>query len=166
MNDTKPTKTMRVRIKKGAPIIQNHRVSKWPACYPLDNEYAGEDYQYVAKNPDMEFEAQWDGQVWECKTSEYGNGSIFVIDFDNVEPINNDPSIVMRNPEGILGAVIDLSDCWVDYYKTAIREDFKLDMLIADCLYKLGMAIDPEGYKGDSGFDKFIKDLKIWLDDK
>jgi len=166
MNDTKPIKTMRVKIKKGAPIFQNYRSSKWPVCCPPDSEYAGEEYQYVTKNPDREFEAQWDGQVWECKADGYGNGSIFVLEFDGVKPINTEPSIVMRNPKGILGAVIDLSECWVDYYKMAIRKDFELNTLIEDCLYKLGMAIDPEGYKGDDGFDKFIKDLKKWLDDK
>jgi hypothetical protein len=180
MFDTKPIKTMRVKIKKGAPLIQNNRAGIWPFCCPPDSEYAGEEYKYVAKNPDMEFEARWTGQYWRCKangygslkiygdTGEYGNGSIFVYAFDGVEilqdlPMDSKPPIVMRNPKGLLGIVEDISDFWVGYDKIATRENFDLNLLIEDCLYGLAIAIDQEGYEG-YGYDKFIKDLKKWLD--
>ena len=90
----------RVRIKEGASIFQDHHFGKWPNCCPPNSEYEGEEYQYVAKNPDMEFDGEWNGRYWDCKsdgyghlksrgdTGAYGNGSIFVIGLDSVEILN------------------------------------------------------------------------------
>ena len=85
------------RIKKGAPIFQDYRQGNWPKCLPPDKEYKGEPYQRQAKNPDMLFEAGWNGRYWNCTADgyghlkfygddgEYGNGSIFVYGFSSVD---------------------------------------------------------------------------------
>lgn len=83
-----------VRIKSGTLISQDHAVFRWPECKPPRSEYLGEVYQYRAKNPDMIFEAIWDGKYWNCTRSGYGrlelygNGTILVVDQAGVEVDN------------------------------------------------------------------------------
>jgi hypothetical protein len=79
---------------------------------------------------------------------------------------NSKPSIILHNPEGMNGAINSLSEFWAQYSKQPACENYKLDMLIEDCLYVIGVAIDPEGYAFTNGYDKFIEDLKKWLDNK
>jgi len=86
----------RGRIVEGAGIFQDHQGGKWPQCCPPRSEYNGEQYQYRAKDPDMIFDAEWNGRYWDCKADgygylrsngepgEYGNGSIFVHAFEGV----------------------------------------------------------------------------------
>lgn len=99
---TSPTQpvVMRVRIKEGTLIFQDHHSSEWPYCFPPKSEYEGEEYQHIAKNPDMEFDGEWNGRCWYCKADgygylkscgdigEYGNGGIFVTGLDGVEILN------------------------------------------------------------------------------
>ena len=85
------------KIKRGAQTFQDHHFDKWPGCEPPSKEYEGEPYQYLAKNPDMLFEARWNGRYWDCKADgyghlklygdngDYGNGSIYVNGFTNVD---------------------------------------------------------------------------------
>lgn len=84
----------RGRIITGSPIFQDHHFGKWPICCPPRSEYAGAEYQYRAKDPDMVFDVEWNGRRWECKADgygylshagKYGNGSIFVSGRDGVE---------------------------------------------------------------------------------
>ncbi len=87
------------RIKEGASIFQDHHFDKWPGCKPPAKEYEGDPYQRQAKNPAMLFEARWNGRYWECKADgyghlrsnkdpgDYGNGSILVHGFSNVDII-------------------------------------------------------------------------------
>ena len=77
--------TRRVRIKVGAMVSQDYRVFRWPATASSDAD------------PDMEFDAEWNGRFWDCRADgfgrrrwrgddgEYGNGSIFVHDHGGVE---------------------------------------------------------------------------------
>jgi len=89
---SRPTK-VKVRIKPGAVISQDHGFFRWPNCYPPESEYPGEEYRCAAKNPDMEFSATWNGSFWNCKApgygeiGNYGSGSILVRGYDNVEII-------------------------------------------------------------------------------
>ena len=82
-----------VRIKEGARIGQDFHFGCWPDCCPPESEYAGEQYQYVAKNPEMRFVGYWDGQSWICKApgygnkDDYGNGAVHVFEKDGVEEI-------------------------------------------------------------------------------
>ena len=98
---TKPERLFRrVRIKEGSAIFQDRRFGKWPECCPPQSEYEGEEYQYRAKDPDMEFDGEWDGTRWDCKADgyghmklhgdpgEYGNGSIFALGLDSVEVLD------------------------------------------------------------------------------
>jgi len=63
----------RGRIKLGASITHDHRVSTWPSCCPPPNEYSSdEDYRYRAKNPDMIFDVVWNKEFWTCKADGYG----------------------------------------------------------------------------------------------
>ena len=81
---------MIVRIKRGALISQDFRVRRWPECFPPRSEYDADKYKPEAKDPDMEFDATWNGRFWTCKadgygSGEYGNGSIFVTGYDGVD---------------------------------------------------------------------------------
>lgn len=79
--------------------MHDHHFGKWPACCPPLSEYEGEEYEYIAKNPEMIFDVEWNGKFWNCKADGYGylkskgdigvygNGSIFVTGFDYVEVI-------------------------------------------------------------------------------
>lgn len=79
---------MKVRIKTGTLISQDHAIGRWPASRNGDD---------VDEN--MEFDAEWNGSRWDCRadgvgrrswlgeTGGYGNGSIFVHDKDGVEII-------------------------------------------------------------------------------
>jgi len=90
---------MQGRIKVGAMIGHDFRFYDWPACAPPNSEYEDEEYQFVAKNPNMVFDVLWDGFRWECRANGYGrrawedevggfgNGPIFVKDYDDVEVI-------------------------------------------------------------------------------
>lgn len=76
----------RVRIKVGALVSQDFGYGRWPATK------SGEDV-----SPDMEFDAEWTGEWWDCMADGfgrrawlgegggYGNGSIFVHDINGVE---------------------------------------------------------------------------------
>lgn len=87
----------RGRIKLGASLTHDHRCGYWPNCIPPYSEYKGEEYQYQAKDPNMVFSVEWNGRFWKCKADgyghiksrgdigEYGNGSILVSGFNNVE---------------------------------------------------------------------------------
>ena len=87
------------RIVRGAGIFQDFHFGRWPQCCPPDFEYDGEEYQYVAKYPDMVFAVEWNGSHWTCRadgygnlrsmgeTGRYGSGCIFVKQFDGVELI-------------------------------------------------------------------------------
>jgi hypothetical protein len=82
---TELMKTRRVRINIGALVGQDFGTGKWPATA------AGEDV-----DPDMEFDAEWTGEWWDCRADgfgrrswrgeagAYGNGSIFVFDINGV----------------------------------------------------------------------------------
>ena len=98
---TKPESLFRrVRIKEGSGVFQDHHFGKWPECCPPQSEYEGDEYQYRAKNPDMEFDGEWNGRWWNCvadgygrlkrygEEGEYGNGSIFVPGLDSVEVLD------------------------------------------------------------------------------
>lgn len=75
---------MQVRIKHGASIFQDFQSRTWPQ---------------ITENPDIEFTAEWNGRYWDCRadgyghltsrgdTGDYGNGSILVHGYDNVEII-------------------------------------------------------------------------------
>lgn len=89
---------MRVRIKIGAPIFHDYFVGKWPQCKPPKSE--GSTLR-VTEFPDKIFDAEWkSGRYWDCRADgygymqskgdagEYGNGSIFVHDYDGVEFID------------------------------------------------------------------------------
>jgi hypothetical protein len=85
------------KIRIGAGIMQDLHWGEWPNCVPPRKEYEGEEYKYLAKNPDMLFEASWNGRYWSCKADgyghlkfygdagDYGNGSIFVYGFSSVD---------------------------------------------------------------------------------
>jgi hypothetical protein len=95
---------VKVRIKMGASICHDHHFGRWPECCPPDKEYAGEEYQYIAKNTDMVFDARFNGKSWVCKADgygylasngengDYGNGSINVVWFDDVEILSEGDS--------------------------------------------------------------------------
>lgn len=89
---------MQGRIKRGVTVWQDFGAGKWPQCKPPNSEYEGEEYQYLAKNPEMLFDVTWvggDSGYWDCRADgygyhrrdggEYGCGSIFVNDRDGVE---------------------------------------------------------------------------------
>ncbi len=78
---------MQAKIKIGAEIMHDRSFGTWPNCCPPISEYAGEEYQYQAKNPDMLFDVEWKasgGGYWNCvapgygERGNYGSGSIFV----------------------------------------------------------------------------------------
>lgn len=86
-------------IRENACIFQDHHFIQWPCCLPPQIEYDKEEYQYLAKNPNMIFNVYWNGQYWDCKAygygihdvkdnNSYGNGSIFVRKFDDIEIIS------------------------------------------------------------------------------
>ena len=90
---------MRGRIKRGAMVLHDRVLGRWPSCCPPSSEYDGEQYRYEAKDPGMVFDVARNGRRWECRADgygmfrsrgeagEYGNGSVFVIDGDGVELI-------------------------------------------------------------------------------
>jgi hypothetical protein len=67
----------KAKIKAGAPISQDIRYMRWPACLAP----GGGD---VAADPDMEFDVQDQGEYFDLSApgygikGQYGNGSIFV----------------------------------------------------------------------------------------
>lgn len=76
---------MKVRIKRGTLVAQDFMVGNWP------DTRAG-----TAEDPDMEFDAEWNGTFWDCcawgygrickgVSNGYGNGSIFAFGEDGVE---------------------------------------------------------------------------------
>ena len=82
------TETVKVRIKPGAAVFQDRYFGQWPVlrCDRAD--------------PDTLFDAEWNGSRWECRADgygyhrsdgddgEYGNGSLFVLGRDGVEPVS------------------------------------------------------------------------------
>ena len=92
----------RGRIKSETIVFHDHHFGIWPECCPPESEYKGEKYQYLAKNPEMFFDVEWNGRWWDCKADgygylrsrgedgEYGNGSIMVNDFDGVELVREE----------------------------------------------------------------------------
>lgn len=82
----------RVRINVGAYVGQDHAFGRWPYSR------GGEDI-----DPDMVFDAKWDGRCWECRADghgrktwlgepgEYGNGCIYVTKFDGVTMLDDAP---------------------------------------------------------------------------
>ena len=81
---------MKVRIKRGALVAQDFMVWNWP------DTRAG-----TAADPDMEFEAEWNGTFWDCRAwgygkmtngvpGAYGNGSIFAFRKDGVEVLQDE----------------------------------------------------------------------------
>lgn len=94
---------MKAKIKRGSFIGQDRSYFNWPECFPHDSEYNRNavDYRFETKFPDAVFECEWNGKYWECvrngygslKASEsYGNGSIFVFDYNGIEflPMNDE----------------------------------------------------------------------------
>lgn len=92
---------IKAKIKIGSKISQDFSYFKWPNCFPPNSEYENNDYYYETKFPDAEFECEWYGKHWNCvkdgygslKNSEsYGNGSIFVLDYNGIEfsPFNDE----------------------------------------------------------------------------
>lgn len=96
----------RGRIRVGHTVAHDFRLWTWPECCPPKSEYAGEDYRYRAKNPDMVFDVVWDGRWWHCKADGYGElrtfdwlkgedhygaGKILILnDFEAVELVSED----------------------------------------------------------------------------
>ena len=95
---------MKVKIKPGSTIAQDHRFFSWPGCCPPSQEFDEEElYQYRTKYPDAEFIAEYqedsfykpgywvcrrDGygmRPWVGERGAYGNGSIIVSGTDSVE---------------------------------------------------------------------------------
>ena len=83
---------MKVRIKVGAMVTQDHAVGHWPSCLPP----AG----WGDVDPCMAFEAEQTVRgYWHCKADgfgggipgappgRYGNGGITVLDADGVEAL-------------------------------------------------------------------------------
>ncbi len=87
---------MKVKIKEGARIFQDHHFLRWPNCKPPQREYECEKYQFKTKYPDAEFSAKKESRYWDCwrdgygAKGDYGNGSIFVHDMDGVEIVNEE----------------------------------------------------------------------------
>ena len=79
------------------------------------------------------------------------------------DPQGRNEAIVMRNPGGMREAVKSLSEYWVTYSEQEGYEDYRLETLLDDCLYGIGIAVDPEGYAYAQGYRKFKEDLKAWL---
>lgn len=126
------------RIKLGTPIFQDHRFCKWPECCPPESEYHGDDYEYLAKDPYMIFDVEWDGRSWDCKANgygyhkslgyngEYGNGSIFIRIFDGVELITEN-----RELESRLNELNEMKKS-LNNIKRSIEDDFMWDGIWVD----------------------------------
>lgn len=90
------------RIKKCALISQDHRVMAWPTCMPPKSHYPRIPYVNEALDPDMLFictkRLRGDEAYWDCKSNgygmlctevgEYGNGSIYVNNMDDIEMLS------------------------------------------------------------------------------
>ena len=84
---------MKGRIVKGATVHQDHAICAWPGCVPPTSEWEGGEHQYFTKFPNAIFDVEWKGTHWDCKRKgygvlggeNYGNGSIFVRKFEDVE---------------------------------------------------------------------------------
>jgi len=89
----------KIRIKEGARIFQDFYFLRWPNCKPPQKEYKDEKYQFKTKYPDAVFNAIKKDRYWDCwregygDRKDYGNGSIFVYDINEVE-------IVEKNKNG------------------------------------------------------------------
>ena len=113
------TKTIKGRIKLGAWMYQDHGFGRWPGCKPPSSEYTGEEYKEEARDPDMIFDCAWNGQRWECVAygygvieaetvaarNGYGNGSIFLYEFDGVEAVTS----VIVSPEAVVVALSNIN---------------------------------------------------------
>lgn len=94
MNGELEVETLKVRIKVGTTVAQDHGIGKWPATK------AGDDV-----DPNMEFDAEWNGKFWDCRadgygrrswkgeTGGYGNGSIFAFGEDGVEVLTSNAKV-------------------------------------------------------------------------
>jgi hypothetical protein len=80
------------RIRVGASIMQDRAFGNWPECRPPKGRVV---------DPDMIFEVTWNGRYWDCRANgfgqitvgaldQYGNGSIFVNDFNGVLLVFNE----------------------------------------------------------------------------
>lgn len=86
---------IKTKIKRGALVGQERRYFNWPGCIPPSKEYdLPINFKYETKFPDAIFECEWNGEYWDCKrdgygslkySESYGNGSIFVFDFNGIE---------------------------------------------------------------------------------
>ena len=106
---------MKVKIKEGALVIHDFLYCQWPDCKPPRSEFSdGLPYQDRTLYPNAVFEGEWldrdalfddEGMdreerrgYWNCirpgygEIGQYGNGSIFVYDFNSVEQVFDDAS--------------------------------------------------------------------------